>query len=218
MSKRSFSQVLTDLPDDMLAVILGKVGEESALTFKACIISCKTFGRISKFTDVMKILNVNEIFPAPWEKERLPPNTDMLYECAKHGNIDAIFLCGLIDFYFKKELSTGIAQLSYAAEATHPEAMYLYGMLLINQGKLDQGSNYITQLWKNQGMEVVNRCRQNCRPVVLEITVREYRDYDMLLTEIQVGDECVVGEFDEVCDDCFIYKEIFRFIDYMHYA
>lgn len=50
------------------------------------------------------------------------------------------------------------------------------------------------------------------------MSVRDYRGYEMLLSQIEVGDEWVVGQFDEVCDCYLIYKEILCFIDYMNYV
>uniref|UniRef100_A0A1J3JMB8 Uncharacterized protein n=1 Tax=Noccaea caerulescens TaxID=107243 RepID=A0A1J3JMB8_NOCCA len=61
-----------------------------------------------------------------------------------------------------------------AAEASHPEAMYLYGMILINQGRYSEGSNYLKQLWKKKGFQAVRRCLVNCKPVLLKLSVRDY--------------------------------------------
>ena len=104
-----------------------------------------------------------------------------------------------------------------AADAGHCEAMYLYGMALIYENQLTEGSNYIKKLWRERGFQVVRQCQENCSRVVLDMSVREYRVYEKLFAEIDVSNECVVGELDEVCDGCFIYKEIFRFIDYMQF-
>lgn len=216
MAKKKFEEVLTNLPNDMLAVILGKVGEKSHTDLNACIVACKTFQSISKYLDVVMKLNLKESFPPPWT--RIPENSELLYECAGYGNIHAIFLCGLIDFYYKKFTVAGAKQLMVAAEASHPEAMYLCGMILINQGRYSEGSNYLKQLWKKKGFEAVRRCIVNCKPVLLELNVRDYIAYVLLLTDLEVGDDCVVREYDDVCEHCFVYKEIFRFIDYMHYV
>ncbi|KAG2272578.1 hypothetical protein Bca52824_067133 [Brassica carinata] len=90
-------------------------------------------------------------------------------------------------------------------------------MALIYENQLTEGSNYIKKLWRERGFQVVRQCQENCSRVVLDMSVREYRVYEKLFAEIDVSNECVVGELDEVCDGCFIYKEIFRFIDYMQF-
>ncbi|CAA7014485.1 unnamed protein product [Microthlaspi erraticum] len=102
-----------------------------------------------------------------------------------------------------------------AAEASHSEAMYLYGMILINQGQLTEGEKFIKRIWKQKGFQAFRTCLVNCKPILLEISVRDYIILDQLLTVMEVGDDCIAGEFDDVCENCIVYKEIFRFIDYM---
>ncbi|KAL0708297.1 hypothetical protein Bca4012_074723 [Brassica carinata] len=206
---------LPDLPDDVLAIIFGKVGESSYEDYAGCMLSCKTFQRLSKYPEVLQKLDLTKAFPPPWE--RIPNASNILYECAQFRNVHAIFLCGLIDYYFVKPRVTGINNLKMAADAGHCEAMYLYGMALIYENQLTEGSNYIKKLWRERGFQVVRQCQENCSRVVLDMSVREYRVYEKLFAEIDVSNECVVGELDEVCDGCFIYKEIFRFIDYMQF-
>ncbi|KAG2298547.1 hypothetical protein Bca52824_035019 [Brassica carinata] len=108
--------------------------------------------------------------------------------------------------------------LKMAADAGHCEGMYLYDMALINEKQLTEGSYYIKKLWTEQGLEAVRQCLQNCSRVVLEMSIREYRGYELLLSQIEAGDESVVGQFNGVCDGYFIYKEISCFIDYIHFV
>lgn len=68
--------------------------------------------------------------------------------------------------------SEGLTQLSIAASATHVEAMYLYGMILLIKGDFTEGCDYLTKLWKNHGFEVVRKCHMNVHKVVLEMTER----------------------------------------------
>ena len=207
---------LPDLPDNVLAIILGKVGESSYEDYAGCMLSCKTFQRLSKYPEVLQKLDLTKAFTPPWE--RIPNASNILYECAQFRNVHAIFLCGLIDYYFAKPRITGINHLKSAADAGHCEAMYLYGMALINEKQLAEGAKYIKMLWTKRGFEAVWQCIENCSRVVQEMSIREYRGYEMLVSQIEVGDECVVGQFDEVCDGYFIYKEILCFIDYMNFV
>lgn len=109
----------------------------------------------------------------------------------------------------------GLTQLSIAARATHSDAMYLYGMLLLVKGDFNEGSTYLTELWKNKTFDTVRQCHMNVHKVVLEMTVREYREYDILLSLLEVPENCMEEGLDEVCDECFIRKEIYRFMDYL---
>lgn len=215
MKKNKFMMTLPDLPDDVLAIILGKVGESSFQDFTGCLFSCRTFQRISKFPEVLQKLDLTQVFPPPWD--RIPENSQIIYECAQAGNVHAIFLCGLIEHYFVKPRVTGMSNLKMAADVGHCEGMYLYGMALINENQVTEGSYYIKKLWREKGMGAVRLCQENCSRVILEMSIKEYREYEILFSEIEVGDECVVKEMDDVCDGCFIYKEIFRFIDYMRF-
>ncbi|KAL0758261.1 hypothetical protein Bca101_095929 [Brassica carinata] len=78
------------------------------------------------------------------------------------------------------------------------------------------GCNFLTQLWKKHGFETVRQCHMNVHKVVLELSVREYREYDILLALMKVPENCIDEGLDEVCDDCFIRKEIYRYMDYFN--
>lgn len=216
MKKNKQEMSLVDLPDDMLGAILGKVGESSFKDFTGCLISCKTFQRISKYPEVLQRLDLTQVFSPPWE--RIPENSQIIYDCAESGNVHAIFLCGLIEYYFTKPRVTGTNNLKMAADVGHCEGMYLYGMALINDNQLTEGSYYIKKLWTEQGFEAIWQCLQNCSRVVLEMSMRDYRGYELLLSQIEAGDESVLAQINEVCDGYFIYKEISCFIDHIHFV
>jgi len=130
--------------------------------------------------------------------------------------VRAIFISGLIDYYFRKEIAIGIEEITYAARKTNSEEMFICGIILICEDQIDDRSNNITQLWINQDFQAIRQCQENYAELTLELRVRQYRKYDMLLDEIKIADECVVGDLDHVCDGCFIFKIFFRFIDLDH--
>ena len=76
--------------------------------------------------------------------------------------------------------------------------------------------------WKIKGCsEISQEKREQNIQICLQLqalSTWDYRGYEMLLSQIEVGNECVVGQFDEVCDGYFIYKEILCFIDYMNFV
>ncbi|CAF2117170.1 unnamed protein product [Brassica napus] len=88
---------LPDLPDDVLGIILGKVGEKSFEDFVGCFLSCKTFQRISKFPEVLQKLDLTQAFPPPWE--RIPENSQIIFDCAHfemcmlYSYLDIVKLC-----------------------------------------------------------------------------------------------------------------------------
>ncbi|CAH2078324.1 unnamed protein product [Thlaspi arvense] len=202
------------LPYDMLMVILTKVGAFSSVDLWSCMVSCKTFLEVAKYPEVLRSLRLEDVFLPPYE--RVPNGMDLLKECAKSGNVHGIFLCGLFNFFYLKSVKEGLKQLATAAKEAHSEAMYLYGMISLIEGVFDEGSNYLTQLWRNQGIESVRQCQMNVRRVVLEMSVRQYREYDILLNLMEIGEECGHINLNEVCDEYFIRKEIYRFMDYMN--
>ncbi|KAL0758263.1 hypothetical protein Bca101_095931 [Brassica carinata] len=161
---------LPDLPDNVLAIILGKVGESSYEDYAGCMLSCKTFQRLSKYPEVLLKSDLTKAFTPPWE--RIPNASNILYECAQFRN---------------RQMRT-------------LQAMYLYGMALINEKQLAEGAKYIKMLWTKRGFEAVWQCLENCSRVVQEMSIREYRGYEMLVSQIEVGDEGVVGQFEEVID------------------
>lgn len=205
---------LTMLPYDMLMVILTKVASFSHIDLGSCMATCKTLLGISKYPEVLRSLSLEGIILPPYE--RVPREIVLLEECAKYGNIHAIFLCGLFNVFHLKKVTEGLKQLSTAAQANNPEAMYLHGMINLIEGDFGEGVNYLTQLWKNQGIETVRQCHINVRRVVLQMSVKQYREYDILLSLMDVGEECDDLDLNEVCVECFIRKEIYRFMDYFN--
>ncbi|KAG2272577.1 hypothetical protein Bca52824_067132 [Brassica carinata] len=179
---------LPDLPDDVLAIIFGKVGESSYEDYAGCMLSCKTFQRLSKYPEVLQKLDLTKAFPPPWE--RIPNASNILYECAQFRNITIL-------------LNQELLELITLNQRQMPDimAMYLYGMALINEKQLAEGAKYIKMLWTKRGFEAVWQCLENCSRVVQEMSIREYRGYEMLVSQIEVGDEGVVGQFEVVGDE-----------------
>ncbi|KAG2307782.1 hypothetical protein Bca52824_027530 [Brassica carinata] len=62
-------------------------------------------------------------------------------------------LATILEYYFVKPRVTGMNNLKMAADAGHCEGMYLYGMALINEKQLTEGSYYIEKLWTERGDE-----------------------------------------------------------------
>ncbi|CAF2117167.1 BnaCnng09080D [Brassica napus] len=214
MTHSSSKPSLSMLPYDMLMVILSKVTLVSHVDLGACMASCKDMLNVSKFPEVLRSLRLEDVAPPPYEL--VPSTMEIVEEHAKNGNIHATFLCGLFNYFHLKHVTIGLTQLSFAASETHLEAMYLYGMILLIKGDFTEGCNFLTQLWKKHGFETVRQCHMNVHKVVLELSVREYREYDILLALMKVPENCIDEGLDEVCDDCFIRKEIYRYMDYFN--
>ncbi|KAG2298546.1 hypothetical protein Bca52824_035018 [Brassica carinata] len=212
MKHTSLKPNLTMLPYDMLMLILSKVALVSHVDLGSCIATCKDMLNVSKYPEVLLSVRLEEVIRTPYQL--VPSVMGLVEEHAKNGNIHAIFLCGVFNYFHLKHVTIGLTQLSIAARATHSDAMYLYGMILLGRGDYNEGSTYLTELWKNQTFAIVRQCHMNVHKVVLEMTVREYREYDVLLSLLEVPENCMEEGLDEVCDSCFIRKEIYRFMDY----
>lgn len=96
---------LNMLPNDMLMVILSKVAHVSHVDLGACIASCKDMLNVSKYPEVLQSVRLEEVIRTPYEL--VPSVMGLVEEHAKNGNIHAIFLCGLFNYFHLKQFTTG---------------------------------------------------------------------------------------------------------------
>lgn len=120
----------------------------SHLDLFSCIFPSKTFYIIFNFPDVLQKLNLSRTFPLLWEK--VPDNSQPLYECAEYEYLYAIFLFDLIDYYFSEETMIRSIKVKVNGRVKHCEAI-----VLISENQLIQEYNYIKKLQKEKGFGTV---------------------------------------------------------------
>ncbi|XP_021276299.1 uncharacterized protein LOC110410761 [Herrania umbratica] len=121
---------IKSLPREMLAEILRHAASNSIVDFRSVKLSCKAFLEASNDNYIFENVSMENISPVPWyKKEKI-----FLKRCKDAKNAEALYRTGMLNFFSKKKLESGLRYLKKAVEKDHVEAKYVYGIILICLG------------------------------------------------------------------------------------
>ncbi|WRX33624.1 hypothetical protein QQP08_026111 [Theobroma cacao] len=128
MKKKSTN--INSLPREMLAEILRHAASNSIVDFRNVKLSCKAFLEASNDNHIFENVSMENISLVPWyKKEKI-----FLKRCKDAKNAEALYRTGMLKFFNKKKLESGLRYLKKAIKKNHVEAKYVYGIILICLG------------------------------------------------------------------------------------
>ncbi|CAH1441891.1 unnamed protein product [Lactuca virosa] len=149
-TKKHPKTTIASLPKDLLVDILAHVGSSSFIDVFNAKQCCKDFLEATEEHYVIQRISIDKFPTIPWY-----PQSDnvcsFLMNCFDKGNPESLFRRGIIDYFEKAEVESGLEYLKMASKKEHTEATYVYGMILLSQG----------DRWSNQGLKLLNSMRNS---------------------------------------------------------
>ncbi|XP_076942113.1 F-box protein At2g35280-like [Bidens hawaiensis] len=130
--KRS-TRTVASLPRELLVNVFARVASSSFTDPFNAKLCCKGFLEPASDDYIAQCISLDK-FPitnwSPLSKQALA----FLTHCFNKGNPESLFRQGMIDYFKLVNVESGLEHLKRAVEKEHPEATYVYGMILLSRG------------------------------------------------------------------------------------
>lgn len=91
---------------------------------------------------------------------------DLIQSCLESNNPESQFIEGINQYFFHKSTSTALEHLRLSAVGKYDKGTYLYGILLLCNGKMKRGRKVLDTLkWKHT-LITTNRCWREIKKVL----------------------------------------------------
>ncbi|WZZ27423.1 hypothetical protein YC2023_010824 [Brassica napus] len=174
-SKRSLSR-LESMPDDMLRLIVSKVGASSSADYCNTMMACKS-------------LNFGLDDPLICQNTQHHP----------HGGETQY----LLRYFDLGNPVLGLYHLRIASKGAHKEAKYLYGVLLMATGMISKGKKILSKLTEDIGLESVETSWDNVQASLSHLTVEMKEVYVDSLISMEPELNCHPPGVNTVCYKCY---------------
>ncbi|XP_071719059.1 putative F-box protein At1g67623 [Rutidosis leptorrhynchoides] len=134
MDKVTQANIDETLPQDMLAEIFSRVGQDSSEQLFILKLVCKSFLKLSDDPLVCKRMSLDRWDLVPW---RNPKIDYIIRRCYFFGNPNADFRRGLINYFYKFYTELGLCLLEEAANNQIIEAVYVYGLIMFSSHQVE---------------------------------------------------------------------------------
>lgn len=141
--------------------------------------------------------------------------TELMGMCLKENNPEAHYVEGLKEYFHFHNTSKGLSHLRRAADGYNDNATYMYGLLMMCRGSIDEGKQYVDALgWKDDKTRV-DRCWRRIKRSLrgFDIVMKKRYVRNMLL--LKPSKRCHINDMDNRCKRCFYYKQVMKFIDFI---
>lgn len=212
---------IESLPHALLTEVMAQVASTSLVDLSRLKLSCKYFLQAADDDFVFEHASLDKFYVV-W------PMTDrhaslFLMRCKKSGNPEALYRQGMHDYFSLGLTNSGFRLLKRAADKKHPEATYVYTIIMLlccgSQFK-KQGFELLSSLKSTYG---IRECRTKIRAGVINslwirnITVDQHGEYsaetcDCLRTRMRGWDDGLdklIGS----CESCLCVTEVNFFCD-----
>ncbi|WJX92714.1 hypothetical protein P8452_74318 [Trifolium repens] len=121
---------IQSLPRDMLLEVVATVASQSLIDLHNIKMCCKDFLQVTEQKYVLQKVSLDNFPLIQWF-----PNENalsFLKRCEESENIEVLFREGLREYFnYPNGNIGGLERLKIAAQRSHKEAMYVYGMFLL---------------------------------------------------------------------------------------
>lgn len=219
--RKKLGTSIESLPHALLTEVMAQVASTSLVDLSRLKLSCKYFLQAADDDFVFEHASLDKFYVV-W------PMTDrhaslFLMRCKKSGNPEALYRQGMHDYFSLGLTNSGFRLLKRAADKKHPEATYVYTIIMLlccgSQFK-KQGFELLSSLKSTYG---IRECRTKIRAGVINslwirnITVDQHGEYsaetcDCLRTRMRGWDDGLdklIGS----CESCLCVTEVNFFCD-----
>lgn len=212
---------IESLPYALLTEVIAQVASTSLVDLSYLKLSCKYFLQAASDDYVFEHASL-EKFYVVWPMTNRYANL-FLMRCKKSGNPEALYRQGMHDYFSLGLTNSGFKLLKLAADKNHPEATYVYTIIMLlccgSQFK-KRGFELLSSLKRTYG---IRECRTKIRAGVINslwirnITVDRHGEYsaetcNCLRTRMRGWDDGL-DKFIGSCESCLCVTEVNFFCD-----
>ncbi|XP_074361617.1 putative F-box protein At1g67623 [Apium graveolens] len=158
------NNILDSVPKELLVEIVARVAASSFDDLFNIKFSCRTLNNSVDVDDkyITRHVSLEKFHVIPWTSNKQAEQAIFLDRCISSGNPEALYRHGIVQYFEKTEINSGIECLRRAANLGHLEAMYVLGIILILHGGEDKekGMKIITDMKKSQTRNKVKEIRE----------------------------------------------------------
>lgn len=214
--------VVGSLPGDLLIDVLTRVASSSFTDLFNAKLSCRDFLGAAEDESIFQHVSIDKFPVIHW----FPPSDELLSflnQCIDKGNPEAMFRQGMIEFFSRARIETGLEYLKRASEKGHVEATYVYGMILLSRGgqSSQQGLNILNSMKISRSKYLkIRECRAKIKGVIREMWINNSISLNEIGCTCQERNNIYIRKrkFDEEedidvlsCDACGWYREVISF-------
>ncbi|KAK9056341.1 hypothetical protein SSX86_027431 [Deinandra increscens subsp. villosa] len=216
------------LPRDLLVDVLGRVASSSFTDLFNVKLSCKDLLEPTEDDFIYQSVSIDKFSQPHW----IPPCTKVrsfLTSCFNKGNPESLFRKGMVDYFNLVDIESGLKYLKIAAEKGHPEATYVYGMILLSGGdkSSQEGLNVLNSLrYSRSSYWNVQDSRDKVYSILSHMWIYNLITLEKVKTSCQKRDHVIrferrgwsLDEDKEIssCDTCLWYRELVYFYKVMN--
>ncbi|KAJ4883692.1 hypothetical protein Rs2_33785 [Raphanus sativus] len=200
------------MPNDMLMVIVTKVGATSSVDYVNTITSCKSlkFGFHNHF--VARDLNLAPLIKTPLLAYDYP---DLMESCLKSNNVGANYIKGLLEFFDRDNEVLGLHHLRLSSKGGHKEATFIYGVVLMALGMTEKGMAIINNLNDKVGVIILDSLWTNIQNSLRNINVTMKPAYVTSLKMMKPVLPCHPHDMNTFCPTCFYFFFMCEFFEFV---
>ncbi|KAK1358350.1 F-box domain-containing protein [Heracleum sosnowskyi] len=163
--KNQRKHILDSVPTELLVEIVARVAASSFDDLCNAKFSCKTLHDFDDVDDkyIIRRVSLDKFHIIPWTSNKQAKEAMFLDRCLDSGNPEALYRHGIIQYFGKTEINSGIECLRRAANSGHLVAMYVFGIILILHGGEDKeiGMKIITDMKRSQTRNKIEEIRES---------------------------------------------------------
>ncbi|PWA85461.1 tetratricopeptide-like helical domain-containing protein [Artemisia annua] len=170
---------LQSLSRDLLVDVLGRVAASSFTDVFNAKLSCQDFLDAVEDDYIFQNISMEKFQIIPWFQQS-DSEISFLTNCLNKGNPEALFRQGVrclvlqIEYFQLVKVGSGLRYLKMAAEKGHPEATYVYGMIMLARGGEpgQQALSLLNSMYSRLGDSKICECREKFKSVLGILWVR----------------------------------------------
>ncbi|KAK9058392.1 hypothetical protein SSX86_023234 [Deinandra increscens subsp. villosa] len=223
-------RTLESLPKDLLVDVFARVASSSFIDLFNVKLSCKDFNQSTRDDYIFQHISIDKFPFTNWNRpsERV---ISFLTHCLNKGNSESLFRQGMMNYFVRANIESGLEYLRIAAEKRHLDAIYVYGMILLSsrdQLLSQQGLNILkyTMVHTSSRLWNVQDSRDKVRSILRQIWINNPIMIDEVKTKCQEPDHDIrlrrrgwsLDEDEEIssCATCLWYRELIYFCEMMN--
>lgn len=210
MATGNLSQ-LESLPQDLLGEILSKVAHHSCSDIRVCMqVSPRLTEAVHDYR-VYKSLNLRMLAMNPLDT--IDNYQPLMEICLRNGNPEAHYIEGIKEYFYNHNTTNGLLHLQQSADGSYKEGIYLYGIVMLCRGNIEEGKSYIDKLGWKENKKTADRCWRKVQISLRDIFVVKKRRYRQSLRNNKPPRRCHRNDMDNRCKKCFYYKQMRKFMN-----
>lgn len=210
MSNKRRITKLEQLPEEILTEIMSRVAKQSRSQLCNAMEASRKLAKAAKNEKVYKSINLRPLAVHPLAAKRR--YKDLMAKTLAHGNAEAHYIKGILEYLHRDNIDVGLQHLKEAADGSYTDSIYLYGIIMLCRGQMEEGKTYLDKLEWQQSMEIGDRCWQNIKRSLHGVRVRRLPIYMETIVAMSAIIMCNINEMENRCQHCYYYKQMTKFV------